>query len=480
MQKVTEAIKEQELINTIPIKFIIRGKVIEASDVVYTSRDGSMNFSAPSPTKYLDKIVLSDPSSLVKDFEGITVQEIIDFLVETGKALDFDRNTLMQEAFEFTKPFSGLTPSIIENSYRMTPMFFSEPIIKSMVEGEVGIRYLDDWVEVPALMGKAKIRAFGAKTLHIIAGNVPLVGAYTAIRGAVLKSDNIIKLPSNDPLTTTAILTTMRDIDRTHPVVKHTSAIYWKGGDTAFEKRLINPYNIEKILAWGGHNSIRHIKQLVGPGIDLITLDPKFSVSIIGEEAFISEESIKNAAFLAALDSAAMNQEACVTSRAHYVRTTPEKAKIYARYLYEFMQNQDPSFSTKPKHFPNDLKDEIDSLRYIDDMFDVVGGEDGEGAVITSLVGEPVEFFPSCKTVNVVPIEDYEEAYDFISIATQTVGIHPESLKDKIMAQLVARGVQRFVSLGGAGTGMNFGLPHDSIYPMRRSCKWISNEINEI
>jgi len=272
----------------------------------------------------------------------------------------------------------------------------------------------------------------------------------------------------------------MRDIDRTHPVVKHVSAIYWKGGDIEFEKRLINPYNIEKILAWGGHNSIRHIKQLVGPGIDLITLDPKFSISIIGEEAFSTEESIKNAAFLAAIDSAAMNQEACVTSRAHYVRTTPEKAQIYARYLYEFMQNQDPSISTKPKHFPNDLKDDIDSLRYIDGLYDVVGGQDGEGAVITSLAGEPVEFFPSCKTVNVVPIEDYEEAFDYISIATQTVGIYPESLKNKIMDQLVARGVQRFVSLGVAGTSMNFGLPHDSIYPMRRACKWISNEINEI
>jgi hypothetical protein len=480
MQKVTEAIKEQELLPTIPIKFVIRGEVIESSDVVYTSRDGSMSFSSPSPIKYLDKIILRDPSSLINDFSGITVQEIIDFLVETGEALDFDKNTLMQEACEFTTPFSGLTPSIIESAYRSAPMFFTEPLIKAMVEGEVGIRYIDDWVEVPAFMGKARIRAYGAKTLHIIAGNVPLVGAITAIRGAVIKSDNIIKLPSNDPLTTTAILTTMRDLDRTHPVVKHVSAIYWKGGDIEFERRLINPYFIEKIVAWGGHNSIRHIKKLVGPGIDLITLDPKFSVSIIGEEAFRSEESIKNAAFLAAIDSAAMNQEACVTSRAHYVRTTPEKAKIYARYLYKFMQNQDPSLSTKPKNFPEDLKEEIDSLRYIDGLFDVVGGENGEGAVITSLAGEPVEFFPSCKTVNVVPIEDYEEAFDYISIATQTVGIYPESLKDKVMDQLVARGVQRFVSLGCAATNMNFGLPHDSIYPLKRSCKWISNEINEI
>jgi hypothetical protein len=409
----------------------------------------------------------------------VTVQDIIDFLVEVGKELNYDRNTLMQEACEFSIPFNGLTPSIIETSYRMTPMLFTEPVLKTMVENEIGSRFLDDWVEVPVLSGRALVRAYGAKALHITAGNVPTVAALTVVRGALIKSDNIIKLPSNDPLTAIAILTTMRDVDKTHPVVKHFSAVYWKGGDTEFERRLINPYNIEKIVAWGGHNSIRHIKKLVGPGIDLIILDPKFSISIVGEEAFESEETIKHAAYLAAKDSSAFNQEACVTSRTHFVKTTPEKAAIYSRYLYDYMQNQDPSMSTKPKHFPDSLKDEIDSLRYLEDFFEVIGGENEEGAVITSLAGEPVEFFPSCKTVNVIPIDDYEEALECVTIATQTVGIYPESLKARLMDRLVAQGVQRFVSLGGAAN-IVMGVPHDSIEPMRRAAKWIVNEVNPV
>ncbi|MHA1449992.1 MAG: acyl-CoA reductase, partial [Candidatus Hodarchaeales archaeon] len=109
-------------------------------------------------------------------------------------------------------------------------------------------------------------------------------------------------------------------------------------------------------------------------------------------------------------------------------------------------------------------------------FYEVTGGENGEGAVITSLAGEPVEFFPSCKTVNVIPVDDYSEALDRITIATQTVGIYPEKLKDRLMDQLVARGVQRFVSLGHATAGM-IGVPHDAIEPMRRACKWIVNEI---
>ncbi|MHA2295767.1 MAG: acyl-CoA reductase [Candidatus Hodarchaeales archaeon] len=480
MQELAEVLVDHHFQNIdIPIKFIIRGKVYEGSELKFSSRDGLITFKSPSPTKLLNKITLNDTSSLLNDFNGVTINEIIDFFVEIGLALDYNRNPLMQEACALSVPFNGLTPSIIENSYKQVPMFFSERVLKTMVENEIGSHFLDDWVEVPVLAGRARVRAYGAKALHIIAGNVPLVAALSIIRGALTKSDNIIKLPSNDPLTATAILTTMRDIDRTHPVVKHFSTVYWKGGDQEFERRLVTPYNLEKIVAWGGHNSIKHIKKLVGPGIDLITLDPKFSISIIGEETFESDERVKHAASLAAIDSAVFNQEACVTSRTHFVKTTPEKATIYSRYLYNFMQEQDPSISTKPKSFSSSLKESIDSLRYLDDFYHVIGGENGEGAVITSLAGEPVEFFPTCKTVNVIPIQDYQEALEMITVATQTVGIYPERLKDEIMDELVVRGVQRFVSLGQAAGGM-IGVPHDAIEPMRRACKWIVNEINPL
>ncbi|MFW9997060.1 MAG: acyl-CoA reductase [Candidatus Odinarchaeota archaeon] len=470
--------KPADAVKNISLKFIIRGDVITGNDANFTSRDNTVSFSSPSPHKLLNRIVLRD-SSLVNDFSGVTVNDIVDFLVETGENLDFNRNTLMQEACSLSIPFNGLTPSIIKAAYKQVPMFFSEPVLKTMVENEVGSRFLDGWVEIPVLSGRAKVRAYGAKTLHVIAGNVPLVAALSIIRGALTKSDNIIKLPSNDPLTATAILETMRDIDKCHPVVKHFSAVYWKGGDVDFERRLVTPHNLEKIIAWGGYNSIRNIKQLVGPGIDLITLDPKFSVSVIGEEAFKSEETIKNTAFLAAIDSAAYNQEACVSSRSHFVKTSPEKAELYSKYLYEYMQDQDPALSTRPKYFPESLKSKIDGIRYGNEFYSVIGGENGEGAVITSLCGEPVEFFPSCKTVNVIPVDDYQEVIDGVTIATQTVGIYPESLKTHLMDQLVAKGVQRFVSLGKATTGM-VGVPHDAIEPMRRACKWIVNEtINE-
>lgn len=407
----------------------------------------------------------------------MTVQDIIDFLVETGKALAFERNPLMQEACRISASFSGLTPPIIEACYRQVPFYFTESVLKSIVENEIGSRFLDGWVEVPVVTGRARVRAYGAKTLHIIAGNVPLIAVKSIVRGALLKSDNIIKVPSNDPLTAPAILSTMRDVDRKHPMVKHFAAAYWKGGDQQIERHLITPYHLEKIIAWGGPASIKHIKGMVGPGIDLITLDPKFSISIIGEEAFQAEATMKKAAYLAAIDSSAFNQEACLSSRTHFVKATPEDALKYARCLYQYMQEQDPSISTRPKSFPAELKENLDALRYMEDFYQVIGGEDEEGAVVVSLTGDPVDFFPSNKTVNVVPFEDYATVIERVTMATQSVGVYPESLKEQLMDSLVARGVQRFVSLGKTAFTLP-GVPHDALELMRRACKWIVDEIN--
>jgi hypothetical protein len=464
-------------LHPIPLRFFIRGEDYEGTQVQLPGRNTSLALASPDPAELLDDIILRDPESLHRDFLGVTVQDIIDFLVETGKALAFDRNPFMQEAYQISASLSGLTAPILEACYRQVPSYFTEPVLRTIVENEIGSRFLDGWVEVPVLTGRARVRAYGARTLHIIAGNVPIIAALTIVRGALLKSDNIIKVPSNDPATAPAILSTMRDIDRHHPVVKHFAAAYWKGGDQRIERSLINPAYLEKIIAWGGPASIQHIKGMVGPGIDLITLDPKFSISIIGEEAFRSEATMRHVASLGAIDSSTFNQEACLSSRTHFVKATPQEASQYAGYLYQSMQRQDPSLSTRPKSFPGELKEQLDALRYMEDFYQVIGGEDEEGAVVVSLTGDPVEFFPSHKTVNVVPVEDFTSVIERVTMATQSVGVYPESLKERLMDSLVARGVQRFVSLGKSPFAFP-GVPQDALELMRRACKWIVDEIN--
>ena len=67
----------------------------------------------------------------------------------------------------------------------------------------------------------------------------------------------------------------MADMAPDHPITRHLSVAYWKGGDVEFEEQLYQPHNIEKIVAWGGFASVKHVTRYIQPGLELITLDPK-------------------------------------------------------------------------------------------------------------------------------------------------------------------------------------------------------------
>ena len=351
---------------TCEIPIIIRGKIYTDCSHSFGGRNGSQ-FSTPSATKYVNEIGISPME--MKDLYDISVMEIILYLRDLGERLVLKENPYLQNAYSLACKASGLTPEVLYTAYQNLPMLFEPSAVLEMLEKRIGIKYLEDWV--PTVMNDGRtvsIRAFGARSVHIVAGNVPLVSAASLIRSCATRSDAIFKLPSNDPLTATALIQTMVEMDPNHPLTKHCSVLYWKGGDVEFENRFYRPENIEKIVAWGGYNSIKYISKYLQPGIDLITFDPKISISIIGHKAFQDENTLQMVAQRAAIDVGAFNQEACVNSRIMYVESGTHEQGIqelnkFGKYLYTALINLPSHVSTAPKVFDQGLKDEIDGIR---------------------------------------------------------------------------------------------------------------------
>jgi hypothetical protein len=482
MQTLYEKPRSQVQLSDYQIPVVARGQLIQDYTKEYGGRYGSARFVTPDVSKYLDKIVLKNPSRM-KELYNLSIDEILDFMDDLGKRLVLEENEYLQECFELACGASGLTPSVLLTTYKALPMFLSKPVLSEMLEKRIGIKYLEKWVPSRLIDGRTvSVRAFGARTVHIIAGNVPLVAAGSLARSCCTRCDTIIKLPSNDPLTATALARTMIDMEPNHPITKSVSVAYWKGGDEEFEKKFYRPENIEKIIAWGGFASIKHISKYLQPGIDLITLDPKLSISIIGKEAFANEQTLRIAAQRAAIDVGSWNQEACVNSRVIYVQSGTstkgiENLNNLGAYMYYALINLPSHVSTPPKEFNLDLKADIDGLRMDETFFQVYGGEYNEGAVIVSQFDEPVDFSEKLcgRVVNLVPIDDIQTAIQSVNAYTQTVGIYPESLKSQIRDDLIIHGVQRIVSLGFAPNG-TFSTPQDAIEPLRRMCKWVMDE----
>ncbi|OCB39773.1 long-chain-fatty-acyl-CoA reductase [Mycobacterium malmoense] len=465
---------------TVPL--FLRGHVITDDLIPFDTRIGAAQFQAPDMTKHVDRLPLRSPAQM-SDLYAVGFGEIVDVLAALGDALEFETNDHLQEAYEASLVANVLPAEMLKNSYRVLGPLFSRDNVIEIADTQVGLDYLNGWVTRRLRDGRdLRVRAFGAKTLHIPAGNGGLVSAVTILRSVITRSDVIIKAPSNDPLTAVAIARTLADIAPDHPITKHLVVGYWKGGDVTVEENLYQPHHIEKIVAWGGLASVKHVTRYIQPGLELIALDPKRSATIIGREAFDSEPVMREVARRAATDIGVANQEGCANARVIYVLSGTDAAGLAnANRLGELIYAELlalPSVVSTPPRYPNRaLLDHVDASRMAEDFYRVIGGERREGAIVVSQFDEPVDYSPmlSGRIANIVPVDGIDKVTAAVNAYTQTIGIYPESLKRELRDTLPLFGAQRLTSLGYA-CNVAVAMPQDAIEPIRRMCKWIVDE----
>ena len=466
---------------------VIRGEVIGSDLIEYPGRGDVMTFKAPNPEKFVGRLPLASPGDLA-DLYDLRFDDILDYLEELGDRLDINTNEHMQRSRELTYDATPLPRSIVDMGYSGFGRFLARDKIRAIAQNTVGIDYLEGWVEQTMPDGaRIKYRAFGSRGVHIVAGNGPGIGLITLARSAITRSDCIIKAPSNDPFTSAALAMTMCDMAPDHPITRHFSVAYWRGGDAAVEDKLYQPHNIEKIIAWGGFAGIKHVTKYIQPGLELISLDPKTSISVIGPAALADEQQMQEAARRLAIDIGGGNQMGCASSRVTFVLGGSddegiERVTELGKRVYQAMLDLPADFSTRPKAYDKELKSHVDAARMEDDWYEVIGGDQDEGAIIVSKLPRKVDFaaYLADRTANLVPIDSLDDLLLGIDAYTQTVGVWPESLKGELENVIPFYGAQRLVTLGNAlYNGPLVGLAHDAIEPVRRMCKWIANEVLE-
>lgn len=447
------------------VPHVIKGEILRGADVDYG------RFSTPA-------LNLSDlvwPRSAPPPAADVPVAEILDILVDLGDWLTRDPEGAVEQAFLASRPLSTLEPALLERSYHQLGAMFDRRWMQFAIDQELGgSDVLDGWRPVTTPAGRTvRSRAYPPRLLHVVAGNAVGVTALTVMRGAISKGVHLIKLPSNDLFTAGAILQGLSAVAPGHPTARSFSAAYWRGGDRAVEAMLFRPIYFDKLIAWGGEATVRSAKEYIGPGFELVSYDPKTSISLIGAEIHESAQAREAAAELAAIDATVMDQQACTSSRFQFVEGSVEEVDAYCEALHRQMGVERAYASACGRPLQGIMREEIEALRDLDPDFRVFGKLNGEGVVIRS--DEPVNFHPDGRVVNVVPVARLEDAIGKANVATQTVGVYPASRKQALRDALAARGVQRVVTLGSA-PHVEIGLPHDGFLPFQRYMRWVNDE----
>ena len=230
-----------------------------------------------------------------------------------------------------------------------------------------GADVLDGWREVAAARAAAshRTRAFPPRLIHVIAGNAPGVAAMSVVRGALTKGVHLLKLPSNDLFTATAILRTMAAVAPDHPVVRSFSAAYWRGGDDAGREPAVPPAVLRQAGRLGRREHDPQRQAVHRPGLragrlrseDLDLADRPRGLRVRRRRWPTSAER-------AAADATIMNQQACASSRVQFV----EGSDAGGRPLLRAAAASAWASSARPQlgrgnPLPGELRDEIDGLR---------------------------------------------------------------------------------------------------------------------
>ena len=225
------------------------------------------------------------------DLYGLTFDDIVEYLDRLGKALDPDANKHVQVAHDAALATSGLTPSILRQNYRSLPIWFDPVFVREMVDAHRRHRS-------PRGLGRAEARGRSppahpglrrAGRPHHRRQQPDASPRSSVIRNAVTRSDAIVKTPSNDPLTALAIARTMAEMAPDHPLTRHLAVAYWKGGDIEVRVAALPAGARREDRGLGRLRvSSRHVTRYIQPGLELISLDPKRSATIVGAEAFES------------------------------------------------------------------------------------------------------------------------------------------------------------------------------------------------
>ncbi len=451
------------------IAHVVKGELVTGAAHEFGPAHGRF----ATPALELDRLVWPRQGKLPA-FD-VPTREIIDVLVATGDRLSRDPDGVLEEALAQSVKVNPLPAALVERCYANLGAMFDRKLLEFQVNQELGgADILDGWREIQTPKGiPARMRAIPPRLIHIIAGNAPGVAAQTVIRGSLTKGVHLIKLPSNDLLTATAVLRALAATAPGHPLTRSFSAVYWRGGDERVERMLFRPQYFDKLVAWGGESTIQSAVKYLGPGFELVAFDPKTSISLIGREVFASAETLSNVVERAASDATILNQQACSSSRFQFIEGTEAEVDLYCEKLQAALGIDRPVATAVGRPLDGDIREEIGGLRDLAPIYRVWGGYDGRGVVIRS--DEPVDFYPDGKVVNVVRVDSLEGAVRHVNVATQTVGVYPAERKIALRDVIASAGAQRVVTLGAAAANQA-GLSHDGFNPLQRFVRWVNDE----
>lgn len=430
----------------------------------YSNRDEEIEVEIPLlTTEQMDKViqkVKQASAETLKSYSSAEVVNIIDRVIERL----LDRSTSYRQMAERFLPIvTGYDKEIIRlglTSYLKT--FRKRELQRFLVEDLGNPLLLDDFQ--PRVKGGFS-KAFGPELItHIWSGNVPALPLWSFISGLLVKSGNIGKVPSAEPLFAGWFAHLIVEVEP--KLADCFAVVWWKGGDKEREDSLFQQTDI--VVGYGGNASLQSLQRRMPITTRFLPFGHKISFGIVSKSSLDSRKAWQSI-HRAALDVIRYDQQGCYSPHIFYVQeggnvSPREFARCLANELENFQRRyprRDLSMEESVSLSSWRQKEELSMFGQPDK--EVLGNEMNDWTVVYE---KDMNFAPSClnRVIKVISFESIEDILPLIAphrSLLQTVGIAANPKELFQWAELLGKsGVTRITALGSM-TSPEAGWHHD-------------------
>ncbi len=408
-----------------------------------------------SQDELLDKLPsdLYSPINEGRRLEKSTVIDACDSLARRVLAGDFK---------EITDPFMAEFNISEEQFADMAKMFTREKL-----EYKCSIELTDDKKVIDGSFTRERYPL--GVLLHIAAGNVDVLPAYSMVEGLLAGNINILKLPMGDSGLSVKLLT---ELIKVRPEISDYVYVFdVPSTDTENIKRLADLS--DAIVVWGGDMAVRAARTMADTNTKIISWGHKLSF------AYVYPDCTDDELRLLAESICVTNQLLCSSCQGIFVATnSKEEQKALAVRFFSKLKEANSklgavSYGMRAKNAITIYNERLES----DTTGHEILSEDGVSVIISDDSSLELSYLYRNVWVKKLPYEKIGELKQYKDyLQTAAVLTSDKETFNKTARRLGDVGIVRITSAGKMSR-MNSGEAHDGMYALRAYSRIVETEI---
>jgi|GEM_PF-1223624 len=419
----------------------------------------------------LDEVIdlLSEADRRKSALANYPTDKILEVFARMGKKWSDPSYEARRLMLEQLPEESGFSREMIELGMNELKNMFNPALIERKIETELrGLSRLGDWKYKPESGTRIAWQPLGS-LLHVISGNVFLVGAGSLIEGLITGNVSIFKMSSDERLFLPALLRSLQECDMDGVLSRSVAAVDFPSSNTEIISEFKN--RVDGIVVWGGEEAVKGYRTDLPARTRLILFGPKLSIAVV-TEAGLRERDLPALADALAQEICIWDQNACTAPQVCFVQ-----GEEFAIKLAEGLRAPLEEFTKKLPPGKPGIETAVE-IRKLRTVFEIAEARK-EGRLLESTMGvdwtvivdrdQTIESSPLHRTLRIVPFNDFTEvvkAMEPFRGYIQTVGLCAGAGETScLIAKLAECGAIRITDIGQMAGG-EIDDPHDGSYDL--------------